>query len=224
MKNRRVLCHVTYSLAPRVYVWHVVQHGRVRLLQFLQLVVHVQDLLAVDLQHQPAHDGLVQHRVRLGRVEDEVQLAHVLEHAVQGLDVHLYQVHHRQLGLAPVAQDAEVQRREVAVHQLGVGPESLLVIYERAQVVGARGDDLVHRLAQLRLLLRGQLLVEPAQPNHGVVVHHEERLDHGASLVPSLTLPRPRKLFPKCADNWHASASSSSWGAGFRVDGRRADH
>jgi hypothetical protein len=43
-----------------------------------QLLVHTQDFLTIDFKHQPAHDGFIQHRVRLGAVEDEVQLALVV--------------------------------------------------------------------------------------------------------------------------------------------------
>jgi hypothetical protein len=100
------------------------------------------------------------------RVLQRAPSYHVLEHPVQRLHVHLNQVQHRELGLGPVAEDAEVQRGEVPVHQLGVRPERLLVVHEAAQVVRPPRDDLVHRLAQLRLLVHAQLLVEAAQADH----------------------------------------------------------
>ena len=69
----------------------------------------------------------------------------------------------------------------MSVHELGVRSEGLLVVDEAAQVIGATGDDLVHGLTQLRLLVHAELLVEAAQADHGVVVNHDERLNHGRS-------------------------------------------
>ena len=125
----------------------------------LRLVERTQRLQRRRLEDGAAHHNLVQDgirlpsprqspaapramrssRARLGRVEDEVKLAHALEAAVQRLHIHcgtrvsgapangerrgrrtLDEVQDAELALRLVAQHDEVQRREVAVDQLRV--------------------------------------------------------------------------------------------------------
>jgi len=74
----------------------------------------------VGLEHHAAHDDLVQHKVHLVEVEDEVQLAHVLERLVERLDEDLNQIQNAQLALRAVDAEDKVERGVVAVDQLGV--------------------------------------------------------------------------------------------------------
>ena len=58
------------------------------LLQLHQLFVNPKNFLAINLEDEAADYGLVEHGVCLWRVEDEVELAHVLKDPVECLHVH----------------------------------------------------------------------------------------------------------------------------------------
>jgi len=49
------------------------------------------------------------------KIEDQIQLAHILEQSIQRLDIHLYQIDQRQRALGARADDDEVEGRVVAV-------------------------------------------------------------------------------------------------------------
>jgi hypothetical protein len=74
--------------------------------------------------HHPAHDDLVQDVVDLVGVEDEVQLADVLEALVEHLHEHLDQIQDAQLALRLVHRKDKVERRVVPVDQLRVLAEA----------------------------------------------------------------------------------------------------
>ena len=71
--------------------------------------------------HHAAHDELVEDVMHLFNVKDEVQLAHVLEAAVERLHEYLYKVENAELALRRVHAEDEIERRVVAVDQLVVG-------------------------------------------------------------------------------------------------------
>lgn len=90
--------------------------------------------LRLDALHHPlqprlddhaAHNHLVERGVQRLKVEDQIQLAHVLEQAVEGLDEDLDQVEQGERGLGGRADDDEVEGRVVAVGddggRVGVG-------------------------------------------------------------------------------------------------------
>lgn len=89
------------------------------------------------LNHHAADNHLAQRRVQCLKVEDEVELAHVLEQAVQRLDVHLDNVDQGQRRLGRRRDDDEVQRRVVAVRYEGRD----VVVWFRGRVRGARGGE-----------------------------------------------------------------------------------
>lgn len=77
------------------------------------------DAIHAGLDDDAADDHLAQGGVQGLEVEDEVQLADVLEQLVQRLDVHLDQVQQGQGRLGGRRYDDEVQRRVVAVRHEG---------------------------------------------------------------------------------------------------------
>jgi hypothetical protein len=85
------------------------------------------DALEPRLDDDAADYNLGQRGVQGLEVEDEVELAHVFEHAVEGLDEDLDQVQQGERGLGRGRDDDEVQRRVVPVR------------HQRGRVVVARG-------------------------------------------------------------------------------------
>ena len=66
----------------------------------------------------------------LVHVEDEIELAHILEALVERLDQHLDEVEDAQLGLGRVDAEHEVQGGVVPVDQLVVGAADQTVVAE----------------------------------------------------------------------------------------------
>ncbi len=94
------------SGAPLVY----------RPLRHAALAAHaVDDALERRLDDDAADNHLGERRVQRLEVEDEVELAHVLEEPVERLDEHLDQVEQRQRRLGRRADENEVQRCVVPV-------------------------------------------------------------------------------------------------------------
>lgn len=82
-----------------------------------------EDVVDVRLQHHAGHDDLVQDVAHAVRVEDKVQLAHVLEALVQRLHEDLDQVQDAQVRLLLVHREDEVQGGVVSVYDArGVAP------------------------------------------------------------------------------------------------------
>ena len=79
------------------------------------------DSLQRRLDDDPSNDDLGEGRVQRLEVEDEVELAHVLEHAVEGLDKDLDQVQQGERGLGGGGDDDEAEGRIVAVGDEGGG-------------------------------------------------------------------------------------------------------
>lgn len=84
-------------------------------------------LLQLRLHHHAAHNHLRQASVQRLKVEDQIQLAHILKQPVQGLDVDLDQIDQREGRLGRGGDDDEVEGRVVAVGD------------ERGDVVGGGG-------------------------------------------------------------------------------------
>lgn len=96
------------------------------------------DPVEVRLYHHAADDHLGQGGVQALKVEDEVQLAHVLEQLVQRLDVHLDQVDQGQRRLCGGRDDDEEERRVVPVrHERG----DVVLLLVAGRVGGSRGGE-----------------------------------------------------------------------------------
>jgi hypothetical protein len=93
------------------------------------------DPIRARLNHHATDNHLAQRRVQRLEVEDEVKLAHVLEQAVQRLDVNLDDVDEGQRRLGRRRDDDEVQRRVVPVRH----ERRDVVVRLRGRVRGARG-------------------------------------------------------------------------------------
>lgn len=92
----------------------------------------------VRLYHHAADDHLGQGGVQALEVEDEVQLAHVLEQLVQSLDVHLDQVDQGERRLGGRGDDDEEERRVVPVrHERG----DVVVLLVAGRVGGSGGGE-----------------------------------------------------------------------------------
>jgi hypothetical protein len=96
-------------------------------------------------------------RACLRRVEDNVELAHILEVAVERLDEHLHEVEDAELRLRVVDHHAKVQRRILPVDDAHARLKPLGRIDERRGCLGSRGerskqlaDDLLLLLLRLR--------------------------------------------------------------------------
>lgn len=96
------------------------------------------DPVEVRLYHHAADDHLGQGGVQALKVEDEVQLAHVLEQLVQRLDVHLDQVDQGERRLGGRGDDDEEERRVVPVcHERG----DVVVLLVAGRVGGSGGGE-----------------------------------------------------------------------------------
>lgn len=95
------------------------------------------DLVEVRLDDDAADDHLRQGGVQRLEVEDEVELADVLEHGVEGLDVDLYQVDEGEGRLGRRGYDDEGERRVVAVRHEG----GHVVLLLRRRVRRPRGGE-----------------------------------------------------------------------------------
>ena len=84
----------------------------------LYLLEPGRDLVGVDLHHESPGNHLVQDQTGFLLVEDDVQLAHVLEALVKRLDVNLNEVKNSELRFRLIANDDEVQGREVPINHL----------------------------------------------------------------------------------------------------------
>ena len=123
-----------------------------------------QHRLAARFNDSASHDDFVEHRVRLARVEDEVELADVLEAAVERLHEHVYKVEYAQLRLVFVNERREVERGEVPVDELHALAESLCILDEVAQAISTAVQRLEHvshefLLPFRRLHVRGNVII-----------------------------------------------------------------
>mmetsp|Transcript_25124 Transcript_25124/g.78850 ORF Transcript_25124/g.78850 Transcript_25124/m.78850 type:complete len:282 (-) Transcript_25124:168-1013(-) len=152
--------------------------GEVQLVLVVDGLENVHD---VRLQHHAPHDDLVEHVVHAVRVEDEVQLADVLEALVERLDEDLDEVEDAEVALLLVHGEDEVERRVVPVDELHVvaplGDAALEVVAEAVRPLPHLLEDAPDHI--LLLLHARHVLVELDQPRLAVVVHHDHRLDHG---------------------------------------------
>lgn len=96
------------------------------------------DPIEVRLYHYTADDHLGQRGVQALEVEDEVQLAHVLEQLVQRLDVHLDEVDQGEGRLGGRGDDDEEERRVVPVgHERG----HVVLLLVAGRVGGSGGGE-----------------------------------------------------------------------------------
>lgn len=96
------------------------------------------DPIKIRFYHHAANDHLRQGGVQALEVEDEVELAHVLEELVQRLDVHLDQVDQGERRLGGRGDDDEEKRRVVPVrHQRG----DVVVLLVTRRVGGSGGGE-----------------------------------------------------------------------------------
>ncbi|KAJ8112807.1 hypothetical protein OPT61_g4912 [Boeremia exigua] len=128
------------------------------------------------LDHYPPDNHLAQGGVQRLEVEDEVELAHVLEQAVQSLDEDLDQVEQGQRRLGGGGDDDEVEGGVVA---LGAGAGGRGARQEVAGRVGAVGDEGEDLGDQALLHARVELRVELGQARLAGVVEDEDGVDHG---------------------------------------------
>lgn len=151
------------------------------------LVKGREDRGEVCLQDEATLDDLVDDVMHSVDVEDEVELADVLEAVVEGLHEDLDEVEDAELALARVHGEDEVQGRVVAVDELGVlAPDAGDAggrVDKVAGPVGAAGDEGVNLTHQLLLGLLVQVDVELVEPDVALVVDDNDCLDHFAIVI-----------------------------------------
>ena len=137
----------------------------------------------------PGDEDFVEDVVRLVKVEDEVELAHVAEVLVQDLHVVLDDLQDDELVLGVVHGEAEVERRVPAVDELQVS-----MLHHVAELRRPRQDLRRHLLHHLPALLLRVRLVVLAKPDLALPAEQEREVDHASLPLPNS--PAPRKLSP----------------------------
>jgi hypothetical protein len=113
------------------------------------------------------------------RVEDEIQLANILEHVVERFNHDVNEVEYTQLTFALVDHEDEDERGVHSVNHLGSLAEAR-VLDEVADAVRPLRHHPEKVLDDVLLLGDGDGRVELAEANLAVVVDHDDGLDHGS--------------------------------------------
>ena len=121
----------------------------------------LQDGARARLHDEPTDDHLVDDPMHLLAVEDDVELAHILEMAVERLDENLDQVENAELTLGAVDDHAKVERRVQPIdHPRSVDArEPVRCVQERARVFcppRERREKIAYHALLLLLRLRWQ--------------------------------------------------------------------
>merc|ERR1711941_195825 len=152
-------------------------------LRFLQLVLIVhstRDEGQVGLQDHAAHHQLVEDVMHLVSVEDEVELAHVLERFVERFNEDVNEIEDAQLAFRRVHAKDEVERGVVSVDELGVAAPLIPSLHEIAHEVRPLRHQVEALSDQLLLLIDAMIVEKLTQSRLAMVVDDEDSINHGA--------------------------------------------
>lgn len=85
----------------------------------LHFVDSLENFLLPCFNHHTSLNDLIENVVNLFHVEDQIELADVLEAGIQALDESLYQIQNSKLRLGRIDNEDEVESGVVAVDDLG---------------------------------------------------------------------------------------------------------
>lgn len=117
----------------------------------------------VCLEHETANDELIKDKVDLIQVENEIELAHVFEASIEGLNEDLYKIKDTELRLCSVDAKHEEKSGVVAIYKSHIGTKGRTAVYEVTQSVGTAGQQRKCITDELLLPIFGCVLVKLGQ-------------------------------------------------------------